>query len=104
VSAQEQEPLPTPEEGPVQHASHIGFTLLEGGLSQSGPKYSEMPTPTAQPAVPEEEVDKLKYDRPPIMKFTASDHLERAEVFGADQHFGNLDPAAQAFLSRLATQ
>jgi hypothetical protein len=33
------------------------------------------------------------------MKFTASDHLERAEVFGASQ-----DPAAQALLSRLATQ
>jgi hypothetical protein len=45
VSAQTQESLSTSNQGRIEHASHVGFTLLQGGLSGEKPHLSDMPTP-----------------------------------------------------------
>jgi hypothetical protein len=45
VSAQTQESLSASNQGRIEHAAHVGFTLLQGGLSEAQPKLSAMPTP-----------------------------------------------------------
>lgn len=78
MSAQKQESVPASDEGLVGPASHIGLTLLQGGLSPSSPMLGEMPTPKTE--APYQPPAGHEYELPPA-KFINPAHLGRATIF-----------------------